>query len=101
MTDQPTTQRTPGASGEHPTMKPVALILAMLANSARPGHTVLDMFAGSGSTLIAAETHGAKAALIELDPHYCDVICARYQRVTGRPVKTPDGKTVDFTKGTK
>ena len=89
----------PPASREHPTMKPVALILAMLANSARPGHTVLDPFGGSGSTLIAAETHGAKAALIELDPHYVDVICARYQRVTGRTVKRPDGTVVDFTKG--
>lgn len=90
----------PPASREHPTMKPVALILAMLANSARPGHIIVDPFAGSGSTLIAAETHGAKARVIELDPHYADVICARYQRVTGRPVKTLDGKTVDFTKGT-
>lgn len=90
----------PAASREHPTMKPVALILAMLANSARPGHLIADPFGGSGSTLIAAETHGAKAALIEIDPHYCDVICARYQRHTGKPVKTPDGQTVDFTRGT-
>lgn len=90
----------PPASREHPTMKPVALILAMLANSARPGHLIVDPFGGSGSTLIAAETHGAKAALIEIDPHYADVICARYQRHTGRQVKTPDGTPVDFTRNT-
>lgn len=90
----------PPASREHPTMKPVALILAMLANSARPGHIIVDPFAGSGSTLIAAETHGAKGYMIELDPHYADVICARYARHTGRQVKTEDGTPVDFTKGT-
>lgn len=86
----------PGASREHPTMKPVALILAMFANSLRHGGTVLDMFAGSGSTLIAAEYHGAAARVIELDPRYVDVICARYQRTVGEVPRTPDGKEVDF-----
>jgi site-specific DNA-methyltransferase (adenine-specific) len=86
----------PAASREHPTMKPVALILAMFANSVRPGQIVLDCFGGSGSTLIAADVHGAKARLIELDPRYVDVICARYQKSTGQPPARPDGTPVDF-----
>lgn len=86
----------PGASREHPTMKPVALILAMLANSLRPGQIILDPFAGSGSTLIAADIHGAEARVMELDPRYVDVICARYQKSTGEMPKRGDGTAVDF-----
>jgi DNA modification methylase len=86
----------PGASREHPTMKPVQLVLAMLANSVRPGQIVLDMFGGSGSTLIAADIHGAHARLMELDPHYVDVICARYQKSTGQLPARADGTPVDF-----
>jgi DNA modification methylase len=86
----------PGASREHPTMKPVALILAMMMNSLRPGGMVLDMFGGSGSTLIAAEFHGTTARIMELDPRYVDVICARYQRTTGEAPQTPDGIAIDF-----
>lgn len=73
----------PAASREHPTMKPVALIEAMLTNSLGAGQLVLDMFAGSGSTLFAAERLGAAARLVELEPHYCDVIVARWEQVTG------------------
>lgn len=73
----------PAACREHPTMKPVALIEAMLTNSLGAGQLVLDMFAGSGSTLFAAERLGAAARLVELDPHYCDVIVARWEQVTG------------------
>lgn len=87
----------PPRNAEHPTMKPVKLILAMLANSARPGHLVLDPFAGSGSTLIAAHYHGAKARVVELDPRYVDVICARYQKETGE-LPRRNGKAVDFTR---
>ena len=49
------------------------------------GEHVLDLFGGSGSTLIGAEQTGRKAFLMELDPLYCDVICDRFQRFTGRP----------------
>lgn len=85
----------PPANREHPTMKPVDLILAMLANSVRPGGLVFDPFAGSGSTLIAAHVHGADARVVELDPRYVDVICARYQKLTGtKPMRA--GKAVNF-----
>jgi DNA modification methylase len=69
----------PARSSEHPTMKPVALISAMLENSSRRGDLVLDPFAGSGSTLIACEQLGRRCYAIELDPGYCDVIRRRYQ----------------------
>jgi DNA modification methylase len=74
----------PKRSDGHPTMKPVALIERMLRNSARPGDIVLDLFGGSGSTLMAAERLGMCARLSELDPGYCDVIVARYEAYTGR-----------------
>lgn len=69
----------PAASLKHPTMKPVNLILAMMANSLRHGGMVYDPFAGSGSTLLAADLHGGSIArLVELDARYCDVIVHRY-----------------------
>jgi DNA modification methylase len=74
----------PKRSDNHPTMKPVALIERMLRNSARPGDIVLDLFGGSGSTLMAAERLGMCARLSELDPGYCDVIVQRYEAYTGR-----------------
>lgn len=69
----------PARSTEHPTMKPVALISRQLANSSRHGDAVLDLFAGSGSTLIACEQLGRRCYAVELDPRYCDVIRARYE----------------------
>ena len=62
----------------HPTQKPVALVERALKNSSNPGDLVLDLFGGSGSTLIAAERTGRDACLMELDPRYCDVIRRRY-----------------------
>lgn len=84
----------PAASVKHPTMKPVNLILAMFANSLRYGGMVFDPFAGSGSTLLAAELHNESVArVIELDPRYCDVICHRYleQVPGGQVVRESDG----------
>jgi DNA modification methylase len=69
----------PARSEQHPTMKPVALIAAQLANSSRRGDAVLDLFAGSGSTLIACEQLARRCCAVELDPGYCDVIRRRYQ----------------------
>lgn len=68
----------PGHSSEHPTMKPVELIEPMITNSTDRGDLVLDPFGGSGSTLIAAARTGRRAALVELDPGYCDVIRRRW-----------------------
>jgi DNA modification methylase len=69
----------PARSESHPTMKPVALITAMLTNSSRRGDVVLDPFAGSGSTLIACEQLGRRCFAVEVDTAYCDVIRRRYQ----------------------
>ena len=89
----------PKRSAEHPTMKPVELITGMLANSCPAGGLVLDLFGGSGSTLIAAHHLKARAALVELDPKYADVICRRYQEHTGVvPVRRSTGKPCDFRK---
>ena len=68
----------------HPTMKPIQLIAAALLDGTVEGDIVLDAFGGSGSTLIACEQLGRKARLMELDPHYCDVILARWEKLTGR-----------------
>lgn len=74
----------PFRSEEHPTMKPVGLFGYLMQNSSKPGDIVLDSFGGSGTTLIAAEQLGRKARLMELDPHYCDVILSRWEKMTGR-----------------
>lgn len=68
----------------HPTMKPVALCEAAILNSSRTGQVVLDLFGGSGSTLIAAEINHRAARLMELEPKYCDVIVKRWQEFTGK-----------------
>jgi DNA modification methylase len=74
----------PKSSKDHPTMKPVELIAAMLINSTRPGSFVYEPFAGSGSTLIACERLHRKCLAIELDPGYVDVIVKRWEEITGR-----------------
>jgi site-specific DNA-methyltransferase (adenine-specific) len=86
----------PPRNADHPTMKPVALITAQLSNSVGAGALVLDLFGGSGSTLIACHTLGMVARLVELDQRYADVICRRYQEHTG-VVPKRDGVEVDFT----
>ena len=68
----------------HPTQKPVELIERALNNSSKGGDVVLDLFGGSGSTMIAAEKIGRKACLMELDPKYCDVIVKRWEEFTGK-----------------
>lgn len=68
----------------HPTMKPVELVANCMMDASVEGDIVLDMFGGSGTTIIAAEQLGRKARLMELDPHYCDVIIARWEKLTGK-----------------
>jgi len=68
----------------HLTEKPVELAVRAMQYSSRPGENVLDLFGGSGSTLIAAEQTGRKAFLMELDPLYCDVIVQRFEKFTGK-----------------
>lgn len=68
----------------HPTMKPVELVANCILDGTKEGDVVLDAFGGSGTTLIAAEQMGRKACLVEIDPHYCDVILARWEKLTGR-----------------
>lgn len=73
----------PQRNGEHPTMKPVPLFARLIDNSSRPGEIVLDLFGGSGTSVIACEQTGRKCLTMELDPHYCDVIIARWEKLTG------------------
>ena len=68
----------------HPTVKPVALIVDAIKDCSKPGHLVLDPFAGSGSTIIAAQRTGRQARGLELDPHYVDVAVKRWQKFTGK-----------------
>ena len=68
----------------HPTMKPVRLVARLMYNSSEEGDVVADIFGGSGTTMIAAEQLGRKCRMMEMDPHYCDVIIERWERFTGR-----------------
>jgi site-specific DNA-methyltransferase (adenine-specific) len=74
----------PTRNGEHPTMKPVALFEYQMLNNTKGGDLVLDLFGGSGTTILAAEKHGRHSALMELDPKYCDVIVKRWEDFTGK-----------------
>lgn len=68
----------------HPTQKPLQVISPFLEKYSKASDIVLDLFGGSGSTLIACEQLGRKCYMMELDPHYCDVIIARWEKLTGQ-----------------
>jgi DNA modification methylase len=68
----------------HLTEKPVDLAVRAMHYSSRRGENVLDLFGGSGSTLIAAEQTGRRAFVMEIDPLYCDVIARRFEQFTGK-----------------
>lgn len=74
----------PLANKDHPTMKPVPLFDYQIKNSSRKGDKVLDIFGGSGTTMIACEQNGRQAYLMELDPRYVDVIVNRWEEFTGK-----------------
>src|SRR5712692_138286 len=80
----------------HPTAKPVELMERALINSSKTGDLVVDLFGGSGSTLIACERQGRRARLMEIDPRYADCIVRRWQEYTGgQAVLEADSRTFD------
>lgn len=82
----------PIRNAEHPTMKPVELFAYQIQNSSQKGDIVLDSFGGSGTSIIACEQVNRKCYMIELDPHYCDVIIARWEHFTGKKAKKISGE---------
>lgn len=82
----------PKKNKEHPTMKPVPLFAYLVQNSTKKGQIVLDTFGGSGTTVVACEETGRIARVMELDPHYCDVIIARWEKLTGLKAEKICGK---------
>jgi DNA modification methylase len=81
----------PGRNKDHPTMKPVELIEYCLSNSTKRGDAVIDLFAGSGSTLVACHRLGRIGYGVELDPAYVDVIVRRLEEATGEKAVRVDG----------
>jgi DNA modification methylase len=81
----------PARSELHPTMKPIELVQKSIVNSSKPGNIVLDSFGGSGSTLIACEQTNRHCRMVELDPQYCDVIIARWEKFTGKTAELLPG----------
>jgi DNA modification methylase len=77
----------PARSAVHPTMKPVELVARAIRNSSKPGQLVYDPFAGSGTTLIAAEQTGRSCRAMELDPRYAQVILERWGAIAGKPAE--------------
>ncbi|MHC8523966.1 site-specific DNA-methyltransferase [Rossellomorea sp. H39__3] len=73
----------PQRNADHPTMKPISLPTRAIRNSSVKGEIVIDLFGGSGSTLVAAEQTGRKCYTMEYSPIYCDVIRKRYEELTG------------------
>jgi DNA modification methylase len=86
----------PHVNDVHPTMKPVELVERAIRNSSKHRDTILDGFAGAGTTMIACERTGRQARLIEIDPVYCDAALRRWQDYTGKQaVLEGDGRTFD------
>ena len=79
--------RDSAVSYKHPTQKPVALAKRAITNSSKPKNIILDLFGGSGSTLIACEKTARYSRLMEIDPKYCDVIVQRWEEFTGKRAK--------------
>lgn len=85
-----------GSPDMHPTVKPVVMIVDACLDCSAPGEIVLDLFGGSGSTLIACEKTERSARLMELDPKYCDVIVKRWELFTGnKAIHESTGKTFE------
>ena len=82
----------PNRNAEHPTMKPVELIAYLIKNSSKRNEVVLDLFGGSGSTLIACEQLERKCFIMEYDPKYCDVIIDRWEKFTNQKAELISGE---------
>jgi DNA modification methylase len=80
-------KRDNAADYEHPTQKPISLNEKPIKRCTSPGEIILDLFGGSGSTLIAAEQLKRRAFLVEVDPTFCDLIKKRYEQFTGNTAK--------------
>jgi site-specific DNA-methyltransferase (adenine-specific) len=76
----------PNTNTEHPTMKPVPLIAKLVENSSKKDEIVMDLFGGSGTSLIACEQLDRRCFMMELDPRYCGVIIKRWENLTGEKV---------------
>lgn len=74
----------PLKSDLHPTMKPIDLLVYLIKNSSKENNLIVDLFGGSGSSLIAAEQTNRICYTMELDPRYCDVIIKRWETLTGQ-----------------
>jgi DNA methylase len=82
---------------DHPTPKPVELVVRAIEAASQRGDLVADPFGGSGPTVIASQATGRRAAVVELDPRYVDVICRRYEEFTGQvPVLAATGEARSF-----
>ena len=95
-------EKKPSANRLHPTMKPVEIVERALVNSSKAGDLVLDLFMGSGTTLIACHKNNRISYGMELDPIYCDVIVKRWEEFTGKKAEritcndtTPTGAGVE------
>lgn len=84
LMDNTTSESEREHTGGHATPKPIALCSRAIKSSSRENETVLDVFGGSGSTLIACEQLNRKCYTMELDEHYCDVILTRWETLTGK-----------------
>lgn len=82
----------PTKSEEHPTMKPIALVAQAINNSSKKGNIILDLFGGSGTTLVASEQTNRKCRMMELDPQYVDVIINRWETFTGKKAVKIEGE---------
>ena len=85
--------RREGESGQrvHPTQKPIKLCGDIIQDYSKEGDIIVDIFGGSGSTMIACEQLGRKCRMMELDPHYCTVIIARWEKLTGQKAQKIEG----------
>jgi DNA modification methylase len=81
----------PRKNADHPTMKPVSLCAKAIENSSKAGDIVLDLFGGSGSTLIACEQLNRTCYMMEIDPKYCDVIIKRWENFSGQKAEMISG----------